>query len=60
MLDWDFEKKEPKKQSVEVMKQTLLGIAEDINRNAKINKNRFSGNIMTRPPRRFRNKPIMP
>lgn len=60
MLEWDLEKKEPKKQSVEEMKKILLGIVDSVNQDTKRTARKYSGNVMTRPPRRFRDKPIIP
>jgi len=53
MLNWDLEKaKEPKKQSVEDMKATLLGIAKQQNRRVEREKSRVD--LTNRPPKRFR------
>ena len=52
MLDWDLEKKEPKKQSMEGMKAALRGLSSFVNRKAK--EKRRGLNLMDRPPKRFR------
>lgn len=53
MLEWDLEKQEPKKQSLEEMKAALRGLASYVNRKGK-EKKRNGLNLMNRPPKRFR------
>ena len=54
MLEWDLEKKEPKKQNMEEMKAALKGISNYVNRKAKEKEKRRGLNLMDRPPKRFR------
>lgn len=53
MIDWDLEKlNEPKQQSVEDMKQILLGIADA--QNKSVQKKEGLKDFDKRPPKRFR------
>ena len=54
MLEWDLEKREPKKQSREEIKAALKGISDFVNRKAKEKEKKSNLDLTNRPPRRFR------